>query len=276
MARSGRSAVSFEGTHLFRLGLRRGLGRVRLRRRSRSRDRAGPRRWASPRPAGETRTPPREPPTREEARRRGGGAMSSRTSSRFARARVRKRERGRPRPRACRDHWIPRARLCTPSDASDAGVTRADGWEAKKSALLAKKPRLGRSRENASQQRSAFSDSVWVAPKRLAGKGVTRTRLSRLRGYSVATPLASAPASPSPPVGERSRWRRPRRCRRRARARRSRRAGAKALFRAPPAPCAPRVRDFIRLDARLISCAARPAAARAPPPASPAPSPSPR
>ena len=139
MARSGRSAVSFEGTHLFRLGLRRGLGRVRLRRRSRSRDRAGPRRWASPRPAGETRTPPREPPTREEARRRGGGAMSSRTSSRFARARVRKRERGRPRPRACRDNWIPRARLCTPSDASDAGVTRADGWEAKKSAPCSRK-----------------------------------------------------------------------------------------------------------------------------------------
>ena len=123
MARSGRSAVSFEGTHLFRLGLRRGLGRVRLRRRSRSRDRAGPRRWASPRPAGETRTPPREPPTRD-ARRRGGGAMSSRTPSRFARARVRKRERGRPQPCACGDHWIPRARLCTPSDVKRCGGER--------------------------------------------------------------------------------------------------------------------------------------------------------
>ena len=130
MARSGRSAVSFEGTHLFRLGLRRGLGRVRLRRRSRSRDRAGPRRWASPRPAGETRTPPREPPTREARRR--GGEMSVRTPSRFARARARKRERGRPRPRARGDHRMPHARLCARSDVVARGRTRADGWSRKR------------------------------------------------------------------------------------------------------------------------------------------------
>lgn len=120
----------FDGTHLFRLGLRRGLGRARLRRRSRSRNRARPRRWESPRPAGETRTPPREPPTREARRR--GGEMSMRTPSRFARARVRKRERGRPRPRAREDHRMPHARLCARSDVVARGRTRADGWSRKR------------------------------------------------------------------------------------------------------------------------------------------------
>ena len=128
--RWGRSGGYFDGTHLFRLGLRRGLGRARLRRRSRSRNRARPRRWESPRPAGETRTPPREPPTREARRR--GGEMSMRTPSRFARARVRKRERGRPRPRARGDHRMPHARLCARSDVVARGRTRADGWSRKR------------------------------------------------------------------------------------------------------------------------------------------------
>ena len=123
-----------------------------------------------------------------------GGAMSSRTPSRFARARVRKRERGRPQPCACGDHWIPRARLCTPSDVKRCGGERPTVGRRKRAPAREKNLNSG-----VPGKKKTFGCRFQIRcgrSKRLVGKGVTRTHvLSRFRGYS---PLASAPASPSP------------------------------------------------------------------------------
>ena len=213
-----------------------------------------------------------------------------RKPSRFARARVRKRERGRLPLRARVDHWMPRARLCAPSDVVAQEYTRADGWARKRAHCAKRKPRLVRSRENSTSRRATAEKSATAVAyqseiadsqaERCCARCQMRDEDTRLFVTSsrvlVAAPLASEPASPSRQVGERSRWRRQQRRFWRAGARRSRRAGAKAQPRAPPAPCAPGVRDYIFLDARLISCAARPAVTSAPLPAHPAPSSSPR
>ena len=137
--------------------------------------------------------------------------MSMRKPSRFARARVRKRERGRLPLRARVDHWMPRARLCAPSDVVAQEYTRADGWARKRAHCAKRKPRLVRSRENSTSRRATAEKSATAVAyrseiadsqaERCCARCQMRDEDTRLFVTSsrvlVAAPLASAPASPT-------------------------------------------------------------------------------